>query len=571
MRTHKRIYHIHNKKFLPFVIIGMVCLLITGCGDDDDTPFSTTPPPAPATPPPAAQPVDTPAPAVDMSAPSEPTAGTVTQATDETPAEFVAGLSDFAGYAFWRTIDYSTGPTNPFLANSHMALDDAFSRRVWINESGARSRDAGDDTYPLGTVIVKETFTWDANGDKQYAEMGGVLAMVKRGGNFNREGNHWEWFMLASDPKTSTLQDIMDRGGPELMNGMCNRCHTSAQAQVGGGDMVFAHPSDLEVTDGFFADYASWPVVQNTPENHVLLSAAHASGNADTLRRVYKKQLQANPLHPPDAHNVITDVYPIGTAIVKTVEDTSGIIEMTAMVKRNPSFNPDHNGWEWFMLSPPTGAVASARRGAALGGNMCNVCHAAARVGLNGVDYVFKHPNDPFVNFGEPELVTPAPAPAPAPTPTPEPATPEPMTEPVVGTTAPGEFMADYATNPAFFTNMATRTSTVGSVHGRVQIWYSTNIKDMLESGSSGPWPEGTVSIKEAYKAEPVDDDVVDEIAVMVKREPGYDAANGDWYYEMRNPRGELLADPAPGNNTMCISCHVGWSSTDYLAGLDLR
>ena len=560
--THKRTHRIHNKKFLPFVIIGITCLLITGCGDDDDTPFSTTTPSAPSTPPPAAQPVDTPA-------PSEPTAGTVTQATDEAPAEFVAALSDFAGYALWRTIDYSTGPTNPYLANSHMALDDAFSRRIWINESGARSRDAGEDTYPLGTVVVKETFTWDENGNKQYAEMGGVLAMVKRGGNFNREGNHWEWFMLASDPQTSTFQDIMDRGGSELMNGMCNRCHTSAQAQVGGTDMVFAHPSDFEATDGFFADYASWPVVQNTPENHVLLSAAHASSNADTLRRVYKKQLQANPLHPPDAHNMITDVYPIGTAIVKTVEDTSGIIEMTAMVKRNPSFNPDHNGWEWFMLSPPTAAVMPERRGAALGGNMCNVCHAAARVGLNGVDYVFKHPNDPFVNFGAPELVTPAPAPAPAPAP--EPATPEPTPEPVVGTTAPGAFMEDYATNTAtFFTNMAGPNSSVPpSVHGQVRIWYSTNIQDMLATRSTGPWPEGTVAIKEADK-DPADG-VIDEIAVMVKRTPGYDAANGDWYYEMRNPRGELLADPPPGPTPMCIGCHAGWRQTDYLAGLDLR
>ena len=175
-------------------------------------------------------------------------------------------------------------------------------------------------------------------------------------------------------------------------------------------------------------------MVQNTPENHVLLSAAHASGNADTLRHVYKKQLQANPKHLPDAYGVITDVYPIGTAIVKTVEDETGIIEITGMVKRSPSFNPDHNGWEWFMLDTLTASVRPEMRGAALGGNMCNVCHAAARVGLNGADYVFKHPNDPFVNFGEPEVPEAAPAPAPAPAPTPAPET---MPETVAGHDSP--------------------------------------------------------------------------------------------------------------------------------------
>ena len=544
---------VRGQKRLSLVIIGVACVLLTiGCGSDDNIPTVGT----------------------VSSTPTDNT-GTVTQATPETPAEFVAVLSDFSEYAFWRTVDYSTGFTNPYLSNSHMAVDNAFSRRVWINESGARSREAGEDRYPLGTVIVKETFTWDENGEKQYADMGGVLAMVKRGGNFNVEGNHWEWFMLASNPRTNTLREILDRGGSTLMDGRCNSCHGLAEAQVGGRDMVFAHPSDLEVVDGFFADYASWPVIQNTPENHVLLSAAHASGNADTLRRVYKKQLQANPKHLPDSYGVITDVYPIGTAIVKTVEDETGIIEITGMVKRSPSFNPDHNGWEWFMLDTLTASVRPEMRGASLGGNMCNVCHAAARVGLNGVDYVFKHPNDPFVNFGEPEVPEAAPAPVPAaPAPTPEPTAPEIMPEPVIDTTAPGEFRADYATDTAtFFTNMDTRTSVAGSVHGRVQIWYSTNIKDMLESGSTGgPWPEGTVAIKEAYKAEPVNDDVVDEIAVMVKRALGYDIANGDWYYEMRNPEGELLATPPPGKNANCISCHLAWRQTDdYLAGLNLR
>jgi hypothetical protein len=71
------------------------------------------------------------------------------------------------------------------------------------------------------------------------------------------------------------------------------------------------------------------------------------------------------------------------------------------MVKRGGDFNSDNNHWEWFMLDPVSldimvdGAGVTAR-GANLMDGMCNNCHATANSADFGIDYVFKHENDPF-------------------------------------------------------------------------------------------------------------------------------------------------------------------------------
>ena len=151
------------------------------------------------------------------------------------------------------------------------------------------------------------------------------------------------------------------------------------------------------------------------------------------------------------------------------------------------------------------------------------------------------------------------------------------MATPVVaaaaGNTGPGGYAADYATNTAsFYTNMTGFNASVPpAAHNQVQIWYSTNIQELVAAGSIGPWPQGTVSIKRVDKAPA--DGVTDEIVVMVKMAAGYDDINGNWYYEVRDATGTTLStDPAmaAGKNAMCIGCHAS-TGKDYLAGLDLR
>lgn len=130
----------------------------------------------------------------------------------------------------------------------------------------------------------------------------------------------------------------------------------------------------------------------------------------------------------------------------------------------------------------------------------------------------------------------------------------------------PGEFKADFRTSSLFFTNMkaAVRGS---SPHGSVRIWYSSNVKDLLSTDSFAV-PEGTTVIKEFDMA---GDGTKTGLAVMVKKPKGYDVENGDWYYDMRDLEGNVMPDPPAGKIAMCIQCHAGYKSTDYLGGTKLQ
>ena len=161
--------------------------------------------------------------------------------------EFVPKLEDFANYKTWEVIDYTIGASNPVLMDAHKGDDDSYSRRVYISSSTTIQ----GTEYLQGAIVVKETFTWEGNV-KKFAAMGGILAMVKRSGNFNPKGGGWEWFELSSD-----LSAIVGRGGEEMLNGMCNSCHDMAKAQTGGADYVFPHPAEYEAEEAIFSDYTT--------------------------------------------------------------------------------------------------------------------------------------------------------------------------------------------------------------------------------------------------------------------------------------------------------------------------
>lgn len=68
-----------------------------------------------------------------------------------------------------------------------------------------------------------------------------------------------------------------------------------------------------------------------------------------------------------------------------------------------------------------------------------------------------------------------------------------------------------------------------------------------------------------------MDDGTADGFAVMVKKAPGYDAANNDWYYEMRMLDGSVMSDPPAGKTMMYIECHQTSRSTDFLSATTLK
>lgn len=294
------------------------------------------------------------------------------------PSEaFEATDADFADYASWFLVDYTAGPVNAILGTAHMGPDLSYSRLVWSNVDPALQTPEGE--WPLGTRLVKETFTW-VDGEKQLAAMGGVLAMAKRGGGFNPEGAGWEWFELRPDAT------IAMRGGAEMMMGMCNGCHAAANGDV-GHDRSFKKPSDLLVEADDFADYASWTRIGTAQGPNPFLGPAHHGDDPDAQRVTYRSPALGRP--DEAAHG-----YPIGTRLVKAVIKDGAPVEVTAMVKRGWDFAPEQESWEWFILDPATGAVAD--RGPNLMDGMCTRCHELAEDPANGVDYVFKHSDDAF-------------------------------------------------------------------------------------------------------------------------------------------------------------------------------
>jgi len=132
-------------------------------------------------------------------------------------------------------------------------------------------------------------------------------------------------------------------------------------------------------------------------------------------------------------------------------------------------------------------------------------------------------------------------------------------------TAGPGAFDADYADSDEFFTLMDSSVKGA-SPHGTVRIWYSSNIRDVIEDDSFEV-PEGTTAIKE-FDGD--NDGTLDGYAVMIKEADDYDPANGNWYYEMRDAKGEVMPEPAPGKIKDCIGCHAAAKGTDYLAGTTL-
>jgi mono/diheme cytochrome c family protein len=295
----------------------------------------------------------------------------------DSTGEYVATAESFKDYKTWSIADNTIFPTNlDLLGTAHQANDSDYTRWIYANLA-----ETVNGKYPTGTIFLKETFTW-VNNQKQYAASGGILAMVKRGNDFNIDAGGWEWFELNPD----TLE-IAGRGGGEMMDGMCNACHAKATDPSVGEDHVFTHPSQYVATAEDFSEFTAWPVSGEESGASDMLGTAH---NPPAVRRVYRRQLQANP-------DTVLFAYPVGTTIVKQVTDGAQVVEITAMVKRGDEFDPVNGNWEWFMLNPADLTIAG--RGADLMDGMCRSCHSQANTPGTGVDFVFGHADDPYNNL----------------------------------------------------------------------------------------------------------------------------------------------------------------------------
>jgi hypothetical protein len=138
----------------------------------------------------------------------------------DAPTEFVAHASDFTGFHSWSTATASAA------GGASDGLHGVGPLEVYWNQSPPH----GSTTFPVGTIIVKETEQADVT---QRA----VFAMVKRGDGFNSAGaNGWEWFSLqdATDGTVTILwSGLAPSGGETYANqpiGDCNGCHALASS-----------------------------------------------------------------------------------------------------------------------------------------------------------------------------------------------------------------------------------------------------------------------------------------------------------------------------------------------------
>ncbi len=141
-------------------------------------------------------------------------------------------------------------------------------------------------------------------------------------------------------------------------------------------------PTDHNAADSDFQSFRTWTkVTTKKGADPALGGMAHGGNDENVTRNIFiKKDVSRSP----------NGEYPIGTIIVKeSLKGDGSVLAITAMVKRESKFNPQHKGWEWFMLAENGNigkdANGNPMRGANLMDGMCNGCHA----GASNKDYVF--------------------------------------------------------------------------------------------------------------------------------------------------------------------------------------
>lgn len=83
-----------------------------------------------------------------------------------------------------------------------------------------------------------------------------------------------------------------------------------------------------------------------------------------------------------------------------------------------------------------------------------------------------------------------------------------------------------------------------------------------------GPYAPGTVLVKESFSGPDAKHLSPVFLAMMLKREPGFDTKHGDWEYMRVAPDGEVLMRGSlkdPVTRETCGSCHLNVAERDYV------
>ena len=231
-------------------------------------------------------------------------------------------------------------------------------------------------------------------------------------------------------------------------------------------------------------------------------------------------------------------------------ESLTDLDSITVMVKMEAGFDTEHKDWFWAKLSP-AGEVQSNPDNIKLAGRIgstegekpgCIGCHSQ-----DANDYIVTP--FPAAAFGSGDEVKKAEA---------------------VISAAKGENY-DQLTNGWQLFPGTNNPTTSGAPHGDGYASIFVNSTFTGSSDKANP-AMGSVIIKHNLNSATVTD--IDSITVMVKMQPGYDAANKDWFWAKLSPAGAVQENPdniklagrigsTEGTKPGCIGCHS--QDADYI------
>jgi Cytochrome P460 len=93
--------------------------------------------------------------------------------------------------------------------------------------------------------------------------------------------------------------------------------------------------------------------------------------------------------------------------------------------------------------------------------------------------------------------------------------------------------------------------------------WLNPGADTAYEHKANLPFPVGAAIVKEKLVRETTGTLALVARGVMIKREPGFDAAHGDWEFAYWEPTAGLLAGPTESKH--CGDCHLGAQPTDFV------
>jgi hypothetical protein len=95
-----------------------------------------------------------------------------------------------------------------------------------------------------------------------------------------------------------------------------------------------------------------------------------------------------------------------------------------------------------------------------------------------------------------------------------------------------------------------------------LQDWANAQAEAGIARRGAPPFDPGSVIVKEKYVTTGTGPELV-AIAMMIKREPGFQPAQGDWDYAYYEP--ELGVIQTKAQSDYCSGCHIAAAESDFV------